>query len=91
LPCLQPRPDRDRDFLQGMLTGIARIEVQGYQLLQQLGAAPLTQIYTAGGGAQNSTWQAIRQNLIGVSIVPAIQQEAAYGAAILALNGGFGN
>jgi D-ribulokinase len=91
LPCLEPRPDRDRDFLQGMLTGIARIEAQGYQLLQQLGADPLTQIYTAGGGAQNSTWQTIRQNLIGVSIVPAIQQEAAYGAAILALNSGFGD
>jgi D-ribulokinase len=98
LPRLEPRPDRDQDFLQGMLTGMARIEAQGYQLLQELGADRLTQIYTAGGGAQNSTWQTIRQNLIGApitsgaseAIVPAIQQEAAYGAALLALNGGFG-
>jgi D-ribulokinase len=99
LPRLEPRPDRDQDFLQGLLTGIARIEAQGYQLLQQLGADHLTQIYTTGGGAQNSTWQTIRQNLIGVpitsgaseAIVPASQQEAAYGAALLALNGGFGD
>ncbi len=91
LPRLEPRPDRDQDFLQGMLTGIARIEAQGYQLLQELGADRLTQIYTAGGGAQNSTWQAIRQNLMGVPIVPASQQEAAYGAALLALNGEFGD
>jgi D-ribulokinase len=91
LPRLKPRPDRDRDFLQGILTGIARIEAQGYQLLQELGADYLTQIYTAGGGAQNSTWQAIRQNLMGVPIAPASQQEAAYGAALLALSGGFGD
>jgi D-ribulokinase len=91
LPRLELRPDRDQDFLQGLLTGIARIEAQGYQLLQELGADQLTQVYTAGGGAQNSTWQTIRQNLIGVPIVPAIQQEAAYGAALLALSGGFGD
>jgi D-ribulokinase len=91
LPRMEPRPDRDRDFLQGMLTGMARIEAQGYQLLQELGADRLTQIYTAGGGAQNSTWQNIRKNLIGVPIIPASQQEAAYGAALLALNGGFGD
>ncbi len=91
LPRLEPRPDRDQDFLHGMLRGIARIEAQGYQLLQALGANRLTQICTAGGGAQNSTWQTIRQNLMGVPIVPAIQQEAAYGAALLALTGGFGN
>ncbi len=91
LPRLTPRPDRDQDFLQGLLTGIARIEAQGYQLLQELGADRLTQIYTAGGGAQNSTWQTIRQNLIGVPIGPASQQDAAYGAALLALSGGFGD
>jgi D-ribulokinase len=91
LPRMEPRPDRDQDFLLGLLTGIARVEAQGYQLLQELGADHLTQVYTAGGGAQNSTWQTIRQNLIGVSISPASQQEAAYGAALLALNGGFGD
>jgi D-ribulokinase len=90
LPCLEPRPDRDQDFLHGLLTGIAAIETQGYQLLQTLGANPLTQIYTAGGGAQNLVWQSIRQNLLGVPIIPAIQQEAAYGAALLALARGFG-
>ena len=91
LPKLEPRPDQDQDFLQGLLTGMARIEAQGYQLLQELGADRLTQIYTAGQGAQNATWQTIRQNLIGVPIIPATQQEAAYGAALLALNGGFGD
>jgi D-ribulokinase len=91
LPRLKPRPDRNQDFLHGVLTGIARIEAQGYQLLQEMGADQLTQIYTAGGGAQNFTWQTIRQNLIGVPIIPASRQEAAYGSALLALKGGFGD
>jgi D-ribulokinase len=90
LPRLTPRPDRNADFLYGLLTGMARIEAQGYQLLQELGADRLTNIYTAGGGAQNPTWQTIRQKLIGVPIVPAPQQEAAYGTALLALARGFG-
>jgi D-ribulokinase len=84
-PRLAPRPNNDRDFLHGILTGIACIEAQGYQLLQKLGANYLTNIYTAGGGASNLTWQTIRQNLIGVPIVPALQQDAAYGSALLAL------
>jgi D-ribulokinase len=90
LPRLAPRPDRDADFLYGLLTGIARIEAQGYQLLQELGADRLTKVYTAGGGAQNLTWQNIRQRYMGVPIAPAPQQEAAYGAALLALAMGFG-
>jgi D-ribulokinase len=88
-PCLEPRPDRDVDFLAGLLTGIANIEAQGYRLLQELGAAKLTKIYTAGGGAKNSRWQSIRQQKIGVPIMPAIHQDAAYGSALLALMGGF--
>jgi D-ribulokinase len=51
-PRLTPRPDRAIDFLHGLLAGIASIEARGYQLLSQLGATPLTAVYTAGGGAK---------------------------------------
>jgi D-ribulokinase len=60
-PRLMPRPDNPVIFLQGLLEGMAQIEAQGYALLQQLGATPLTQVKTAGGGAQNPAWTAIRQ------------------------------
>jgi D-ribulokinase len=60
-PQLTPRPDRSADFLHGLLAGIAKIEARGYQLLAELGATPLTTVYTAGGGAQNQTWTQIRQ------------------------------
>lgn len=84
LPQLEPRPLSDQDFLQGLLEGMARIEQQGFDRLQQLGANPVTKVYTAGGGAANLTWQKIRQRYLGVPVLAATQGEAAYGTAVLA-------
>jgi sugar (pentulose or hexulose) kinase len=70
--------------LYGLLEGIARIEAQGYERLQQLGSTPVQRVYTAGGGAINLTWQAIRQRWLGVPVQVASQTAAAYGAARLA-------
>ena len=86
LPQLEPRPENPVDFLQGLLEGIARIEALGYQKLQALGATPLTQVYTAGGGAKNLIWQRIRERYLGVSVCSSRQTEAAYGTALLAKN-----
>jgi D-ribulokinase len=83
-PRLTPRPDRPADFLHGLLAGIARIEARGYQLLSELGATPLTAIYTAGGGAQNPVWTKIRQQYFPVQISISPHQAAAYGVALLA-------
>ncbi|MEM1426810.1 MAG: FGGY-family carbohydrate kinase, partial [Cyanobacteria bacterium P01_H01_bin.130] len=80
-PRLTPRPADDSEYLQGLLEAIARIEAQGYQRLAELGADPLTQIQTAGGGAQNPTWMAIRQRYFSVPVTVATQTEAAYGSA----------
>ncbi len=87
LPRLTPRPDEDADFLYGILEAIARIESEGYEKLQTLGAPKVRQVYTAGGGAQNQTWQTIRQRKLGVNVIRASQSEAAYGTAKLALRG----
>ncbi|MEO0769272.1 MAG: FGGY-family carbohydrate kinase [Cyanobacteria bacterium J06649_4] len=87
LPRLTPRPESDVAFLYGLLDAIARIESEGYQKLQNLGAPMLTQVYTAGGGAKNHTWQSIRQQRLRVSVLPAAQTEAAYGSALLARDG----
>ncbi|MGB3787272.1 MAG: FGGY-family carbohydrate kinase [Phormidesmis sp.] len=86
-PRLTPRPDKDVDFLYGILDAIARIESEGYQKLETLGAPKIQRVYTAGGGAQNQTWQAIRQKYLGVNVIKALQTEAAYGTAKLALTG----
>lgn len=85
LPNLQPRPDNPVEFLHGLLESIARIEAQGYQLLLQLGATQIKQIYSSGGGAKNLTWTQIRQRLLQVPIAPAQHTAAAYGTALLAI------
>ncbi|MEO1792405.1 MAG: FGGY-family carbohydrate kinase [Cyanobacteria bacterium J06629_19] len=86
-PRLTPRPERDVDFLYGMLAAIARIESEGYQKLNALGAPAVNQVLTAGGGAQNQTWQALRSRRLGIPVSSAVQTEAAFGSAKLALLG----
>lgn len=83
-PKLEPRPEDPTAFLHGLLESIAKIEARGYQLLQQLGATPLKQVYTAGGGAKNLTWQAIRSRYLQVPVQVSRHIEAAYGSALLA-------
>lgn len=83
-PQLEPRPEKPVEFLHGLLEGMARIEAQGYQLLQELGATPLKQVFTAGGGAANTAWTQIRARHLNVPVLRSPQTEAAYGAALLA-------
>ncbi len=86
-PRLEPRPENPVEFLHGLLSGIARIEAQGYGLLQQLGAETLTHVYTSGGGAKNETWMRIRESHLGVPVTISANTEAAYGTALLARGG----
>ncbi len=86
-PRLEPRPADPVEFLHGLLESIARIEARGYQLLQHLGATPLTHVYTAGGGAANPSWSAIRARHLKVPLVPPVHAVAAYGTAVLAMRG----
>ena len=86
-PRVAPRPESDVEFLYGLLSAIARIETQGYQKLETLGAPTVRKVSTAGGGAQNSIWQTIRQRQLGVAVEVAAETEAAYGTALLALRG----
>ncbi|MBC2731110.1 FGGY-family carbohydrate kinase [Thiobacillus sp.] len=86
-PRLSPRPADDAEFLHGLLESLARIEARGYGLLGELGASPVRQIETAGGGARNAVWTRIRQRLLGVPVARARHTDAAYGAALLAREG----
>ncbi|MFN3715256.1 MAG: FGGY-family carbohydrate kinase [Thiobacillus sp.] len=86
-PRLVPRPADDAEFLHGLLESLARIEARGYALLATLGASPLVRVETAGGGAKNPAWTAIRERRLGVPVVRAAHTEAAYGAARLAREG----
>lgn len=86
-PRMEPRPADDALFLHGLLEGIARIEASAYALLAGMGASQLTRVVTAGGGARNAQWRAMRQRLLGVPVEAAAHGEASYGAALLARDG----
>ncbi len=86
-PQLEPRPENDIVFFQGLLEGIAEIEAKGYQMLAELGAPQPVSVRTTGGGAKNQAWTKIRANILGSAMTEANQTEAAYGAALLAKTG----
>ncbi|GBF88954.1 xylulose kinase [Raphidocelis subcapitata] len=86
-PRLEPRPADDAVFLQGLLESMARIEGEAYSLLRRLGASPLREVVTAGGGARNEKWTAMRAAALGVPVRAAGRGEASYGAALLARQG----
>ena len=84
---IEPRPESDVEFFQGLLEGIANIEAEGYKKLRTLGAATPKKIFTAGGGNKNAAWQQIRQRATGINIQPAVHSDACYGSALLARQG----
>ena len=86
-PRLEPRPEDDAAFLHGLLEGLSRIEKAGYDKLVELGCVPPRRILSAGGGAANPTWRALRERIIGSPVETAEHSEASYGAALLALGG----
>ena len=86
-PRMSPRPDDDAVFLQALFEGMARIEAEGYRLLETLGAPRVTSVRSCGGGAANPAWRAIRAAALDAPLIDAAHQQAAYGAALLARDG----
>jgi D-ribulokinase len=84
-PLMEPRPEDDARFLQGLLEGIAAIEKAGYSRLQEFGAPPLKRIFTVGGGAQNRSWRLIRERVLHIPIRQGLA-DAAYGTSLIALS-----
>jgi sugar (pentulose or hexulose) kinase len=83
-PVLEPRPISDALYLQALLEGLTAIEVAGWKRLQQLGAPPLRQVITLGGGARNPQWRALRQRHLGIPVRNRPTCTAALGMARLA-------
>ncbi|MEM6310011.1 MAG: FGGY-family carbohydrate kinase [Pseudomonadota bacterium] len=81
-PRLTPRPDSDAEFLQGMFEGIAAIEATCYKEITARGGKTPTQVFTAGGAAQNPKLTQIRAMALGLPLATARHEEAAVGAAM---------
>lgn len=86
-PRMEPRPADDTLFLKAILEGIATIEAMAYRKLVELGAPALASIRTVGGGASNTAWARMRERRLGVPARSVASLDAAYGTALLALQG----
>jgi sugar (pentulose or hexulose) kinase len=86
-PRMQPRPADDAEFLKAIFKGIANIEALAYTRLAELGGPKLRSLRTVGGGAANGKWTAIRERHLQIGSLPVKSDEAAAGAARLALQG----
>ncbi|NDR58706.1 FGGY-family carbohydrate kinase [Aliiruegeria sabulilitoris] len=84
-PRLEPRPADDAAFLHGIFEGIARIEAQCYAAISDADGERPTRVLSAGGGAQNPVFTAIRARHLGLTPENAAETEAAIGAARIPL------
>jgi len=83
-PRISPRPAEDIQFFQALLEGMADIESLAYRHLVDLGTPYPKHVKSIGGGALNQTWQAIREEKLGVPVKLADMEQAAAGTALLA-------
>ena len=83
LPVLEPRPVSDALYLHGLLEGLAEIEAQGWQRLNELGASSPRRIISIGGGARNPQWRRLRERRLGCPVT-SCQSPPAAGVAQLA-------
>lgn len=86
-PVLEPRPESDVEFLQGIFEGFARIEKLAYDKMAELGAPKPETIYSAGGQAtENRALTTIRSRILGIPVKTAPHTQASYGTALIALH-----
>jgi sugar (pentulose or hexulose) kinase len=83
-PVLEPRPVSDARYLQALLEGLSALELAGWARLQELGAPPIQQVITLGGGARNPQWRALRQRALGLPVRNRPELSACRGMAMLA-------
>jgi sugar (pentulose or hexulose) kinase len=86
-PQLTPRPEDDATFLHGLLFGMSAVESLAYDRLEELGAPALKSLRTVGAGSHNSAWTDLRQRQLSVPMCDVASDQAAAGAARLALKG----
>lgn len=87
-PRITPRPEERWRFLQALMEGVAAVEALGYRRLVEFGAPKLRRIITVGGGATNPAWTRIRARVLGLPVSAVAEVDTAFGAALLARNGG---
>jgi len=90
-PILEPVPATRQEYLHGILQSIGNVELEGFAVLQELGAPAPTIVWTCGGGSKNEMWSKLRERRLAerfqgssIKVRKAECTEASFGAALLA-------
>ena len=84
-PILSPRPVSDSLYLHALFEGLARIELQGWEKLNELTGSLPKRIVTVGGGSKNPQWRTIREKVIKIPII-SCKKTTSFGTALVAIN-----
>ena len=87
-PIIEPRPVSDALFLHGLLEGLAKIELKGWQKLRKLSGYFPKKIITIGGGSKNPQWKSIREKILKIPITNS-NKSTSFGSALIALHSDF--
>ena len=87
-PIIKPRPVSDALFLHGLLEGLAKIELKGWQKLKTLSGYFPKKIITIGGGSKNPQWKSIREKTLKIPIINS-NKSTSFGSALIALQANF--
>ena len=84
-PIIKPRPVSDALFLHGLLEGLAKVELKGWQKLKNFSGYFPKRIITIGGGSKNPQWKSIREKVIKIPIINS-NKSTSFGSALIALH-----
>jgi len=87
-PIIKPRPVSDALFLHGLLEGLAKIELKGWQKIKTLSGYFPKKIITIGGGSKNPQWKSIREKTLKIPITNS-NKSTSFGSALIALQSDF--
>ena len=80
-------PKDDVEYFAAGLEGLALLERQAYEMLEQIGMQVGSRLFITGGGSRSGLWSRIRASVLGRVLVRPAVTETAMGAAILAASG----
>ncbi len=76
-------PSDRRELYAAYMEGVALAERWTFEILNEMGAGGLRQVFSAGGASGSDVWMQIRADTLGVPVVRAAYPSAAVGAAVI--------
>ena len=71
--------------MHALFEGLGKIELKGWEKLNELSGSLPKKIFTIGRGSENPQWRSMREKIINIPIV-SCKKTTSFGTALLAMN-----